>query len=185
MPDPAVSLALGLTVFPVRGRAPAAPDWATTATDDPRQVRRWPAGCNPGIGCRANGLVILDIDRRCAVDGATTLSALCSAAGETLPATLTVGTPSGGTHLYFRAPAGRWIASGRLAAGVDVRGPGRRTGGYVLGPGAVVAGRRYTVTTAAPITALPEWLAQILPGRDMPMTHGRNRANCAQPKGKQ
>lgn len=176
VPDPAVSLALGLAVFPVRGRVPAVTGWATAATSDPHEVQRWPAGCNPGIGCRANNVVILDIDRCGDIDGDTALSALCAAAGASLSATLTVRTPSGGRHLYFRAPADRWIASGRVAAGVDVRGPGRRTGGYVLGPGAVVAGRRYTVTTAAPITALPAWLARTLPGRTMTMTHTEETA---------
>jgi hypothetical protein len=44
-------------------------------------------------------------------------------------ATFTVGTPSGGTHLYLQAPFASANAH-NFPAGIDIRGPG----GYVVGP---------------------------------------------------
>lgn len=164
-PDPGPALALGLAVFPVTGRRPARPDWASAGTRDRAEIRRWPPGANPGIGCRTNGLVVLDIDRHAdGPDGLRALRRLCESAGTELPATLTVRTPHG-LHLYFRAPTLGRFASGALTPGVDVRAPGRRSGGYVLGPGSVVDGRPYTAEPAADIAELPEWLASLMPGR--------------------
>jgi Bifunctional DNA primase/polymerase, N-terminal len=65
------------------------------------------------------------------------------------PDTLTVVTASGGQHLYYRT-AGLPIGSASgdrspLGPGIDVRGPGRRSGGYLVGPGSTIAGRPYTV----------------------------------------
>jgi hypothetical protein len=165
-PDPGVALALGLAVFPLDGRRPTVPGWAAAATRSTEVVREWPAHWNPGIGCRTNDLVVLDVDQRPGIDGSSALAALWETAGNELPPTLTVRTASGGRHLYFRAPVGWWIASGRLVPGVDVRAPGRSSGGYVVGPGAVVDGRRYSVDgDVVPIADLPDWLVGLLPGR--------------------
>jgi hypothetical protein len=49
----------------------------------------------------------------------------------------------GGLHLYFTAPP-VWVmvnTIGFLGPGVDVRAPGRTSGGYVIGPGSVIDGR--------------------------------------------
>ncbi|MDG4857468.1 bifunctional DNA primase/polymerase [Streptomyces sp. T-3] len=56
------------------------------------------------------------------------------------PKTLTVVTPSGGRHLHFGVPDGCTIGSysgarSPLGPGVDLRGPGLRRGGYLIGPG--------------------------------------------------
>jgi hypothetical protein len=167
--DPAAALALGLAVFPLSGRVPAVADWAAAATRDPAAVAAWLPGTNPGIGCRANGLVVLDVDRHPGgADGADALARLCEAAGAALPVTLTVATPRDGSHLYYRAPAGWVLGSGSVAPGLDARGPGLRSGGYVLGPGSVVDGRPYTVADHTEIADLPGWLAPLLPGRPAP-----------------
>ncbi|WP_030888190.1 bifunctional DNA primase/polymerase [Streptomyces sp. NRRL S-1868] len=60
-------------------------------------------------------------------------------------------------------PAARPVLSssgGRagLGPGIDVRGPGRRTGGYLIGPGSVVHGARYTLTCDLPPAELPTWV---------------------------
>jgi hypothetical protein len=78
-----------------------------------------------------------------------------------------VRTPHGGQHLYFRAPAGRVILStsgshAGLGPGVDIRVPGRRSGGYLVGPASIVDGHTYTVTHGAAIADLPDWLADLL-----------------------
>jgi hypothetical protein len=166
VPDPAALIGRGLAVFPLRpaGRR-AAPGWQDRCTSDPELVyRRWRPGDNIGAGCRASNVVGLDLDR---AGGAATFAAVCAAHGQPWPDTLTVRTPHGGLHLYFRAPAGRVIASssgGRagLGPGVDVRGPGRRSGGYLVGPGFVVDGTPYVITRDTAIQALPRWLADLL-----------------------
>lgn len=161
--DPTLALAAGLAVFALPAGAKVAPaGWHELATTDPAVVASWPAGANVGVACRASGVVGLDLDRKDGADGADTLRALCAAARWPWPDTLTVATPHG-LHLYFRAPAdvvvpssiGRW-------PGVDVRAPGRRLGGYLVGPGSVVDGRSYTITRELPIAPLPRWLTASL-----------------------
>lgn len=161
--------AYGLAVFalPPGGRRPE-PGWRQRCTRDPDRVQRWlAAGCNVGVGCRASGVVGLDLDRHeDGPDGVATFAALCAAWGQPWPDTLTVTTPHG-LHVYLRVPDGCTVLStsrGRsgLGAGIDTRGPGRRSGGYLVGPGSVVGGQRYTITRACPIATLPPWLAHLL-----------------------
>jgi hypothetical protein len=148
------------------------------ATTDAATVGRWWEHCphaNAGLACGPSGLVVVDLDVPKHVDdrpparwrtpgvncGADVLAAICEQAGEHLPTeTLTVGTPSGGIHLYFRAPEGAEVgnSSGRLGWKIDTRG----VGGYVLAAGSLVAGRPYTVMHEADPAPLPAWLAQRL-----------------------
>jgi hypothetical protein len=167
----------GLALFPIPAGAKAAPaGWHQLVTTDPATVRAWPTDGNVGVACRASGIVGLDLDRKDDVDGVDTLRALCAAARRPWPATLTVTTPHGGLHLYFRAPTnpddpdpdvvvpssiGRW-------PGIDVRAPGRRLGGYLVGPGSTVDGHPYAVTRDLPIAPLPGWITTHL-------TSGRRR----------
>lgn len=117
-------------------------------------------------------------------DGVASFAAvLAEYGGASWPDTLTVRTP-GGLHVYFRA-GGRALPStsgGRsgLGAGVDTRAPGRRWGGYLVGPGSVVAGRGYVLENDTPILDLPPWLAAVLtgprPGSRRPRAGPRARA---------
>lgn len=166
--DAAVDLALrGLAVFslPPGGRRPE-PGWSSRCRTDPGLVRQlWREGDNIGVGCRASHIVGLDLDVEEA--GRDVLAALAARLGEPWPDTLTVTTPSTGAHLYFRAPPGCTIASvsgGRtaLGPGVDVRGPGRGSGGYLIGPGSVVGGIRYVVERDLPVAPLPDWISRCL-----------------------
>lgn len=162
-----------MAVFPLPpgGRRPAVRDWAQRCVADPDLVRRtWRPGDNVGVGCRASNVVGLDLDRRHGTDGIAAFAALCSAHGQNWPDTLTVRTPHGGLHLYFRAPAGRTVTSasgGRagLGPGIDTRGPGRRRGGgggYLIGPGSIVDSRPYVITRDTDILDLPSWLGDLL-----------------------
>ncbi|MFD3590024.1 hypothetical protein [Streptomyces sp. NPDC058683] len=56
------------------------------------------------------------------------------------------------------------VSGGRtaLGSGIDVRGPGRRSGGYLIGPGSAVDGTRYVITRDVPILQLPNWIADRL-----------------------
>ncbi|WP_055410397.1 bifunctional DNA primase/polymerase [Frankia sp. ACN1ag] len=155
----------GLAVFPLPpgARRPAAGGWHARCLTDPGEIAAsWPAGANIGIGCRASAVVGLDLD--VAGDGPGQLAAFAARLGEDWPDTLTVRTPSGGAHLYFRVGAGCTIASvsgGRtaLGAGIDVRGPGRRSGGYLIGPGSLVNTIAYVIVRDIPIQPLPPWIS--------------------------
>lgn len=162
--DPSAALAAGLAVFPLpAGAKRAAPGWPSQATTDPTVVARWPAGANIGVSCRASNVVGLDLDRKNGVDGVDTLRALCAAARWPWPNTLTVTTAHSGLHLYFRAPAGVVVPSSiDRWPGIDIRAPGQRLGGYLVGPGSVVDGQPYTISQNLPIAPLPRWLTTAL-----------------------
>ena len=150
-------------------------NWQDLATTDAGRLRAWWARrpYNIGIACGQSGLVVLDLDvARVARDvfrgldgpasGTDALERLCLAHGQRYPAaTYTVDTPSGGTHLYFTAPqAPVRNSAGRLGPLIDVRADG----GYVVGDGSVIDGRRYAargdfLPLALP---LPAWLARLL-----------------------
>jgi hypothetical protein len=170
--EAAVDLAArGLAVFPVPpgGRRPAGP-WHARCLTDPQLVReRWRGGDNIGVGCRASHVVGLDLDVEEA-DGPARLADLASRLGEPWPTTLTVATPSGGLHLYFRVSDGCTIGSfsgarSPLGPGIDVRGPGPRTGGYLIGPGSIVGGITYAIVRDEPVRPLPRWIADRLQPR--------------------
>jgi hypothetical protein len=169
----------GWRVFPVaagRKKPPAVRDWETRATTDPARIERaWTAGAfNIGIACGPSGLVVVDLDRArpdqvpppayrqpgiC--DGGDVLAVLADANDQPLPIdTYTVRTGSGGTHLYFEAPAGMQLrnSAGRLGWLIDTRAHG----GYVVGAGSSVHRRPYSVAHDTMPATLPSWLAERL-----------------------
>ncbi|MFD7184943.1 bifunctional DNA primase/polymerase [Streptomyces sp. NPDC059904] len=147
------------------------------ATTDPDMVAAaWTAQpYNIGIATGPSGLLVVDLDVRKpeeqegTPDGAESLSALCERAGQTLPPTYQVRTPSGGQHLYFTQPDGARIHStaGRLGHHIDTRG----WGGYVVAPGSTTPHGAYTVTDESPVAPLPGWLAEQLSERPKPAPH--------------
>ncbi|MFD6401188.1 bifunctional DNA primase/polymerase [Nocardia sp. NPDC060249] len=174
-PSPAEALRRGLSVFALAPgtKQPAPGADPHTACGDLAEVQAvWRAGDNVGVSCAASGIVVLDLDVPDTEDGAygvETWHKLWKARGEKRPHTLTVWTPSGGSHVYFRAPADRVIASssgGRsgLGPGIDVRAPGipGRGGGYVVGPDSLIDERRYSIARDHDIADLPAWIADIL-----------------------
>ncbi|MFD4407624.1 bifunctional DNA primase/polymerase [Nocardia sp. NPDC058499] len=160
----------GLAVFdlPPSEKRPG-PGWQQRATTDPEQVRRWLAAeCNLGVGCRASAVMGLDLDRHGDdADGIASFEALCTRHCHDWPTTLTTATPRAGIHMYFRVPADIVVLStsggtAGLGPGIDTRGPGRRSGGYLLAPGSVVPAGAYTLARNCPIADLPDWLASLL-----------------------
>lgn len=108
------------------GKHPLVAGWRTYDENT-----RGPSG---GYGIQTgkfNGIFVVDLDVKPDRDGVAALLAL--AAGRPIPDTLSVLTPSGGVHLYFRLPTNTHVptAHGVLAPGVDVKGEG----GFVVGPG--------------------------------------------------
>ncbi len=171
----------GWSVFPLRpgDKRPAIRDWQGRATTDrARIVRCWSAGpFNIGIACGPSEIVVVDLDvakngadddarpaswaARGVRDGRGVLAALAQEASQPVPLdTFTVTTGSGGTHLYFTAPAGEPLrnTAGRLGWLVDTRADG----GYVVAAGSVVAGRVYVVAADRPPAPLPRWIDQRL-----------------------
>lgn len=156
----------GLSVFPLPpGAKKAAPGWHRRCTTDPGAIAGWPAGVNTGIGCRASSVVGLDLDRKEGQpDGVASFARLCGLHGEPWPSTFTAATPSGGLHLLFRVSPGDAFASViGWRPGVDVRGPGRRVGGYLAAPGSVTPAGRYVIATDLEVAPLPPWLSALLP----------------------
>lgn len=145
------ALAAGWFVFPLaRGsKLPAIPRnlggrGVHDATNDPAQVATWSVvpDLNWGVACGPSGLIVVDIDPK---NGGS------SEALDQLPPSLTVRTPSGGWHVYFRGQSANRVG---LLPGVDVRS----TGGYVVAPGSVTAAGAYAVERALPVAEAPEWL---------------------------
>jgi hypothetical protein len=168
----------GWRVFPLRpgDKRPAVRDWETRATTDPARIERaWRADrFNIGIACGPSGLVVVDLDRPKpgqlpppayrmpgVRDGGDVLAVLCEANDQPLPIdTYTVRTASGGTHLYYTAPAGVTLrnTAGRLGWLIDTRA----TGGYVVAAGSHVAGHRYIALVDVAPMPLPGWLTDRL-----------------------
>ncbi len=126
--------------------------WPDEASRDPDQIARWwQIHAEPNYGIvtgETSAIFVVDLDRHGheadesgVEDGLVTLATLENEHDE-IPPTLTVRTPSGGFHLYFQYPEGGVRNSARrIGPGIDVRGDG----GYVVGPGSIVDGRRYTI----------------------------------------
>lgn len=142
--------------------------WGDHNSSDPDVVAAgWPADDpNIGIACKPSGLVVVDLDQHHPeADGIEAFGRICEERNFDWPNTLTVRTGSGGLHLYFRCPVGRLLGntSGRMAPGIDSRGPGSGNhGGYVIAPGSIVGDAAYTVTRAGDVLTLPDWIADLL-----------------------
>jgi hypothetical protein len=167
----AVALAAqGFRVFPLlpNGRTPAVESGVYQASSDPARVHRFwseaftdePLPCNIGIAT-GEGLVVLDEDNKNGKNGALSLESL-ELRHDDLPVTLTVATPSGGKHYYFRAPAGVWLrnSASSLGDGLDVRGDG----GYVVAPGSTTENGRYEVVRDAVPAESPSWFTALVIG---------------------
>ncbi|RWB65669.1 bifunctional DNA primase/polymerase [Mesorhizobium sp.] len=157
---------LGIAVFPCRPadedafdpstgeittrteKSPLTYDGLKGATKNDHIIKTWFGERYPnaliGVPTGAKlGAWVFDIDVKRLADGTIingfeTLKALEEIHGE-LPATAMVSTANGGRHYYFKHVAGVRNRGG-LGAALDCRGDG----GYVIGPGSVMAdGRRY------------------------------------------
>ncbi|WP_051343325.1 bifunctional DNA primase/polymerase [Pseudonocardia spinosispora] len=105
-----------------------------------------------------------------ATSGAHTLTQLARHTGATIPDTHTVTTPSGGTHLYYRTPAGSRLRStaGALGRLVDTRAHG----GYVVAAGSTTPTGAYELLDDQDPAELPTWLHQALTPKPPPTLSG-------------
>lgn len=141
----------GFPVFPLpRGRKHPPPDgWQGLATTDPETIRRvW--GTKPyNIGVLATDIIV-DIDDKGSKTGSADWELLSYPDN-----TLTVGTPSGGRHLYYKSDGAS--GQGDLTKSINIRAAGL---GYVVGPGSVVDGKTYTILRDVPLLQAPESLVE-------------------------
>lgn len=167
----AVALAKqGRRVFPLvpNGKTPAVEEWKSQASSDPERVHRFwsealsgePLDYNIGIAT-GDGVFVIDVDNKDGKNGSLSLESL-ELRNSDLPVTLTVRTPTGGNHVYLAAPPGAYIpnSASKIGEGLDIRGDG----GYVVGPGSTIDGKRYECVVSAPTASAPQWLAASVAG---------------------
>lgn len=149
--------------------------WEQRATLDAAQLQAWWQTCpelNVGIATGPSGLHVIDLDPAGAGDvapeawqdlrhGRDVLARIAEQAGQPFPGdTFTVRTPSGGVHLYFRAPE---VPQLRNTAGlVGWRVDSRGHGGLVVAPGSKTRAGTYEVEADRAIADLPAWLVPLL-----------------------
>jgi Bifunctional DNA primase/polymerase, N-terminal len=165
----------GHYVFPVwpRSKKPAVTDWETRATRDGEAIRSWwdSVPYNIGIATGRSGLVMIDLDDAHghpappqwpgARHGRDVLARLAEQVAQPLPlSTYTVRTPTGGLHLYYRAP--QQVELRNTAARLGWRIDTRAHGGCIIATGSVRAEGLYRVINDVPIAPLPRWLVDKL-----------------------
>lgn len=159
----------GMHVFPLHPgtkRPALRRDWEGAASVDIDRIQRWwrAKPFNIGVATGPSRLLVVDLDAPKAGRGAhgwQSLAAAARAVGATIPRnTLTVVTPGAGQHLYFRTSGleGARSTVGCIGAGIDTRG----AGGYVVGPGSVIDGRRYRLVHRADPAPVPDWILDAL-----------------------
>jgi hypothetical protein len=155
--------------------------WDARATTDTDRIQRAWADDAPtyglGIATGPSGLVVVDLDthkpgrkspepwkRFGITTGAEVLDHIAGARGGTITLTYTVRTPSGGTHLYYRAPEGARFGNttGTIGWLIDTRAHG----GYVVAPPTIIATATdtscYAVVEDRPPAPLPLFLVDLL-----------------------
>ncbi|WP_327296548.1 bifunctional DNA primase/polymerase [Streptomyces sp. NBC_01197] len=123
------------------------------ATADPTAVHAlfaaapWATGYGIACGRPPHHLIGIDLDTKAETDSTAALQRLALKHLFAIPATVTVLTPSGGSHLWLTGPPDRVVPNSvsRLAPGIDVRG----AGGYLVGPGSLTAHGVYRLAPGA------------------------------------
>ena len=155
--------AKGFHVFPIYpgGKAPMCANGLYDATTDTVQIDEWWSECpEANIGCSpdASGHMVLDVDDKGDKHGSDTLTKLDSS-GFKIPDTLTIRTPSGGRHLWFKGKCKSTVQ--KVGPALDTRG----IGGYVILPGSEVGGGRYSTLRSVDIVETPTWIYKRLSQR--------------------
>lgn len=160
--------------------------WEQRATVDVERIDRcWShERYNIGMATGPAGLLVVDLDmpklgkpvpdrwaKQGAACGMDVFLLVCADAGHAPPLdTFTVATPSGGTHLYFTAPADAHLrnTAGERGYGLGWGIDTRAHGGYVLAPGSERRDGTYRITDHQPPAPLPNWLVQRLAPAPLP-----------------
>jgi len=144
------------------GKHPRTRDGFKSATTDPERIRTWWAQwprANVAIATGPSGLVVVDVDPR---NGGDESLADLEAQHGRLPHTVRALTGGGGSHEIFRAPAGREVRSGVLAAGIELKA----AGGYIIAaPSNHASGQSYAWDAGADpaeteLAEVPAWVLE-------------------------
>ena len=196
MLDQALALAAkGFRVFPCAGptaknpKLPILQRWPERATTDLDTIKTWWSGAhtetskknktykippNANIGiATGEDVIIIDVDTAKTEGGSDGFTALRQLISEGLPPTYTVRTPTGGLHLYYRAPGRPVKTVAGWRPGVDVRG----VGGQGVGPGSKTGAGTYEIYRDVPLATLPLGIAAELPYR-APASQADDRLNA-------
>ncbi|MFJ2757359.1 bifunctional DNA primase/polymerase [Nocardioides sp. NPDC087217] len=172
--------------------------WDARATTDETRIRRAWSDDAPtyglGIACGPSSLIVVDLDtakpdteipepwnRFGITTGVEVLDHIAGARGGTITPTFTVRTPSGGTHLYYRAPEGARFGNtaGTIGWLIDTRAHG----GYVVAPPTIIAtgtgASCYAVVEDRPPAPLPLFLLDLLGCQHRPTPAGPTRIPAA------
>lgn len=148
----------GFSVLPLKEstKIPAISNWQERASTEISEIEDWFKefpNCNYGL-LMGRGCCVLDIDVKSEKNGFAYLKSRCT---ESLPDnTLVVRTPTGGKHYYFRNQ--RPLKTVHLPDGLDFIS----AGGYVVGPGSIVAGGTYSVLTNVDnVEGIPLWILDV------------------------
>ena len=152
--------ARGFRVFPLQEntKLPLDQGWTISATTDLDVIRAvWTdpvvgAERDYNIGVLTSDLIAADVDTKAGKPGLATMLRL----GLEFD-TLTVRTPTGGWHLYYKS-IGREVGNAPLGPGLDVRSHH----GYLLAPGSTIDGVPYTVEIDEPVADFPVELRPLL-----------------------
>lgn len=151
----------GYYIFPVKPnqKTPAFSGWQSQATKKPEKIKQWWGITDYNIGiytAKFNGsqaLVVVDIDNNEKKKGSEELLRL-ELEGFDFTETASQQTPGGGTHLIYRAPKAVKQGTNVLARGLDIRSKG----GYIVGPGSEIDGKKYEWVTQSEPHECPEWI---------------------------
>lgn len=146
----------GFKLFPLKpnDKIPAIKNFSALATKDEKQLKEWFGSTRDfNIGISTDDLLVVDVDvKNPEKNGLETIEKLKSE-GKILPATKQQLTTTNGRHMIYRTPAPIRNSVSKLGAGLDVRG----RGGFIVGAGSVIGGRRYKIDKNEIVDA-PEWL---------------------------
>lgn len=173
--------AAGIAIFPAHlsrradgrwNKIPCIAGWRTGATYDLEQIERWSRQCPDsvaGIELSKSNLIVIDCDRHGGPDGVENFNRLC--VDRVVPDHPITSTPGGGEHHYFQQPLPKPLGNGtgRLPAGIDVRG----AGGWVVAAGVMRPdGALWSPVEGKPtlldlyqrdaVPQLPHWLVSLI-----------------------
>lgn len=178
--------AQGFYVFPVGADKTPRWKWSRDATRDGVVAAQWwiaHPDDNVAIATKPSGLVVLDFDvcpegkkllGQTFYDGRSAFGYVATKLGRGVndEGTYIVRTPSGGMHLYYRAPSDVVIGNRPIlgvAGLMDVRAGGGAHGGYVLAPPSTNSKGDPYVGNDLPIADLPLWLIDLLKDKEKPV----------------
>lgn len=155
--------------------APWTVKWSEVATVSYPVIVQWwneAPWRNVGIACAPSQLLVVDCDIKPDGDGLEQFTDMTIRYGKDDAweafDTYTVRTGSGGTHFYYRWPAGVQASQSGISSHVDIRSNGGQKGGYVLGAGSITGKGPYRVEEEFEIRPAPAWLVELCRDRPRP-----------------